>query len=110
LQHFLNKCESKYQVNEFDSEDEQSANKSPMMFMEGHDCPICLEHLQNEDHVIQLKCKKTHIYHKDCLLEMFQFPQISRKCVCCEQVINIKSKKIKGERKSSKKSQKKAKK
>jgi hypothetical protein len=75
--------------------------------MEGYDCPICLEHFKKEDHVIQLKCQKTHIYHKDCLLEMFAFPQISRRCMCCQEVISIKSKKVKEEkRKSSKKGKK----
>ena len=64
----MNKCENTYQHNECEQDEdeitthEETSNKSPMLFMEGYDCPICLEHFKKEKEEMVVEKLKTEGY------------------------------------------------
>ena len=56
------------------------------------ECPICLEDYEDQHSVIQLKCHKNHIYHRDCLkkyLDNTRYNIGRPTCPICKQRIEF---------------------
>ena len=49
-------------------------------------CTICMEMLQAEDEVVQLRCHKSHVFHYTCL-ETYLNRSIKKECPLCRAVI-----------------------
>lgn len=49
-----------------------------------HDCSICITKFELGNNVVQLKCDKTHIFHKGCLT---QWTAQSYTCPICREPI-----------------------
>ena len=64
---------------------------SQFMLHESRDCSICLESLESQDEVVQLKCSKYHLFHAQCMEGYInqgtQYDRQNKKCPLCRKPV-----------------------